>query len=97
MWTENITLPGLLHMAILRSPVAHARIAHIDVAAAAREPGVVAVLTGRDIADAQGSLPCAWPVTADIVHPDHPALAVDTVRHTGEAVAVVVARDRASA
>jgi carbon-monoxide dehydrogenase large subunit len=96
-WTENLTLPGLLHLAILRSPVAHARIAHIDVAPALRQPGVVAAFTGRDLADAQGSLPCAWPVTADIVHPAHPALAVDEVRHTGEAVAVVVARDRASA
>jgi len=96
-WTENLTLPGMLHLAILRSPVAHARIASIDVAPALREAGVVAVFTGRDIADAQGSLPCAWPVTADIVHPDHPALAVEEVRHAGEAVAVVVARDRASA
>jgi aerobic carbon-monoxide dehydrogenase large subunit len=97
MWTENVTLPGLLHLAILRSPVAHARIASIDVGAASREPGVIAVFTGRDVADVQGSLPCAWPVTEDIVHPAHPALAVDEVRHAGEAVAVVVARDRASA
>ena len=97
MWTENITLPGMLHLAILRSPVAHARITRIDVTAALREPGVVAAFTGRDVADVQGSLPCAWPVTEDLVHPDHPPLAVDEVRHTGEAVAVVVARDRASA
>jgi carbon-monoxide dehydrogenase large subunit len=96
-WTENITLPGLLHLAILRSPVAHARIAGIDVSAAAAAPGVVTVLTGRDIADVQGSMPCAWPVTEDIVLPNHPPLAVDEVRHAGEPVAVVVARDRASA
>jgi carbon-monoxide dehydrogenase large subunit len=96
-WTENITLPGLLHVAILRSPLAHARITRVDTAPALREPGVVAAFSGRDVADTQGSLPCAWPVTADIVHPDHPPLAVDEVRHAGEAVAVVVARSRAAA
>jgi carbon-monoxide dehydrogenase large subunit len=95
MWTENITLPGMLHLAILRSPMAHARLVNVDVQPARSQPGVVAVYSGRDL-PAMG-LPCAWPVTADIVHPDHPALAVDEVRHAGEPVAVVVARDRASA
>ncbi|GAA4685634.1 xanthine dehydrogenase family protein molybdopterin-binding subunit [Phytohabitans rumicis] len=97
MWTENITLPGMLHLAILRSPMAHARITRVDTSAALREPGVVAAFSGRDVADVQGSLPCAWPVTEDMVLPDHPPVAVDEVRHVGEAVAVVVARDRASA
>jgi carbon-monoxide dehydrogenase large subunit len=97
MWTENITLPGMLHLAILRSPMAHARITRVDTSAALREPGVVTAFSGRDVAETQGSLPCAWPVTEDMVHPDHPPLAVDEVRHAGEAVAVVVARDRASA
>src|SRR6266702_2315483 len=97
MWTENITLPGLLHLAILRSPMAHARVTRVDTAPALREPGVVAAFSGRDVADVQGSLPCAWPVTEDIVMPGHPPIAVDEVRHVGEAVAVVVARDRASA
>jgi carbon-monoxide dehydrogenase large subunit len=97
MWTENIVLPGMLHLAILRSPMAHARITRVDTSAAQREPGVIAVLSGRDVADVQGALPCAWPVTEDIVLPDHLPLAVDEVRHVGEAVAVVAARDRASA
>ncbi|GAA5191915.1 molybdopterin-dependent oxidoreductase [Rugosimonospora acidiphila] len=97
MWTENITLPGMLHLAILRSPLAHARITHLDTSPALREPNVVAAFSGRDVADTQGGLPCAWPVTEDLVMPVHPPLAVDEVRHTGEAVAVVVARDRASA
>jgi carbon-monoxide dehydrogenase large subunit len=96
-WTDNIALPGMLHLAILRSPLAHARIARIDVSAALREPGVVAAFSGADIADIQGSLPCAWPVTEDIVHPVRPPLADGVVRHHGEAVAVVVARDRNSA
>ncbi|AYY14123.1 xanthine dehydrogenase family protein molybdopterin-binding subunit [Actinobacteria bacterium YIM 96077] len=97
MWTENINLPGMLHLAILRSPLAHARITHVDVDAALELPGVVAAFTGRDVADMQGSLPCAWPVTEDTVLPGYPPLAVDEVRHTGEPVAVVAARDRASA
>jgi len=96
-WTDNITLPGMLHLAILRSPYAHARITSIDTAPALSRPNVVAAFSGADVAAVQGSLPCAWPVTEDIVHPDRPPLAVDTVRYHGEAVAVVVARDRASA
>jgi aerobic carbon-monoxide dehydrogenase large subunit len=93
-WTDNIALPGLLHMAIVRSPLAHARITRVDVSPALQQPGVIAAFSGADLADELGSLPCAWPVTADIVHPDHHPLAVDEVRHVGEAVAVVVARDR---
>ncbi|MDQ1678953.1 MAG: aerobic carbon-monoxide dehydrogenase large subunit [Actinomycetota bacterium] len=96
-WTDNITLPGMLHIAILRSPMAHARITSIDVSPALESPNVVAAFSGRDLAAEQGSLPCAWPVTPDMVTPDHPALAVDEVHFSGEAVAVVVARDRASA
>ena len=97
MWTDNITLPGMLYLAILRSPLAHARITGVDVSAALREPGVVTAFSGRDVADVQGSLPCAWPVAEDMVHPDHPPIAVDEVRHVGEPVAVVVARSRAAA
>jgi carbon-monoxide dehydrogenase large subunit len=97
MWTENVTLPGMLHLAILRSPMAHARITRVDTSPALREPGVIAAFSGADVADVQGSLPCAWPVTEDMLLPDHPPIAVSEVRHVGEAVAVVVARDRASA
>src|SRR6266511_34584 len=96
-WTDNVTLPGMLHLAILRSPHAHAQISRIDVSGALAAPNVIAAFTGADVAERQGSLPCAWPVTEDMVHPNHPALAVDEVRHVGEAVAVVVAQDRASA
>jgi carbon-monoxide dehydrogenase large subunit len=91
-WTDNITLPGLLHVAFLRSPVAHAKITAIDVSAARSMPGVVAVFTGRDFADEQGSLPCAWPITEDMKSPNAPSLAVDEVNFAGEAVAVVLAR-----
>jgi carbon-monoxide dehydrogenase large subunit len=97
LWTENINLPGMLHLAILRSPMAHARLTRVDTGPALQRPGVIAAFSGRDVADVQGLLPCAWPVTAELVHPDHPPLAIDEVCHVGEAVAVVVARDRASA
>ncbi|MGW0071844.1 xanthine dehydrogenase family protein molybdopterin-binding subunit, partial [Streptosporangium sandarakinum] len=94
MWTDNIQLPGMLYVAFLRSPMAHARITGVDVSAARSLPGVVAAYSGRDLAEEQGSLPCAWPVTEDIVIPDHPPMAVDEVRYPGEAVACVVATDR---
>src|SRR5215475_9718233 len=97
LWTENVVLPGMLHLAILRSPLAHARITRVDTAPARSMPGVIDVFSGRDVADTQGALPCAWPVTEDIVLPDRPAVAVDEVRFAGEAVAVVVARSRAEA
>jgi len=97
VWTDNITLPGLQHLAILRSPMAHARITSINTTAATGRPGVVAVFTGRDFAETQGNIPCAWPVTADIVNPGHPSIAVDQVNHVGEAVAIVVARDKSAA
>ncbi|MEW5354356.1 xanthine dehydrogenase family protein molybdopterin-binding subunit [Streptomyces sp. 16-176A] len=96
-WTDNISVTGLLHLAFLRSPMAHARIERVDVSPALERPGVVAAFTGRDLADALGPLPCAWPVTKDMVLPDHPPLAVDEVRHAGDPVAVVVARDRYAA
>ncbi|WP_138758157.1 xanthine dehydrogenase family protein molybdopterin-binding subunit [Modestobacter altitudinis] len=96
-WTDNIVLPGMLHMAMLRSPVAHGRITHLDVSAAKDRPNVVAVFTGADLAEEQGSLPCAWPVTPDMVNPGHPSIAVDQVNHVGEAVAIVVARTRTAA
>src|SRR5215475_9967137 len=96
-WTDNIKLPGMLHMAFVRSPFAHAKITGVDLSAARGMPGVIAAFSGADFGAEQGSLPCAWPVTEDIVIPAHPPMAVDEVRYVGEAVAVVVARDRYAA
>ncbi|WP_084258728.1 xanthine dehydrogenase family protein molybdopterin-binding subunit [Microtetraspora malaysiensis] len=93
-WTDNIQLPGMLHVAFLRSPMAHARITRVDTSVARTQPGVVAVFSGADFAAEQGSLPCVWPVSEDIVIPDHPPMAVTEVRYVGEAVACVVATDR---
>ncbi|MDX8143587.1 xanthine dehydrogenase family protein molybdopterin-binding subunit [Lentzea sp. BCCO 10_0061] len=90
-WTDNLQLTGMLHMAVLRSPIAHARITNIDVSRATSMPGVAVVLTGEDLAAEQGSLPCAWPITEDMKAPPAPALAVGQVNFAGEAVALVIA------
>jgi carbon-monoxide dehydrogenase large subunit len=92
-WTDNIQLPGMLHMAMVRSPFARAAITSIDTSAAKQSPGVLTVVTGPDIAEEQGaSLPCAWPITEDQKAPDHPAMAVQRVNFAGEIVACVIAR-----
>ena len=92
-WTDNIQLPGTLHMAILRSPYAHAKITKIDVSPALQRPNVVAAFSAAELGDLNGSIPCVWPVVDDIVMPAFPALAVDKVRLVGDAVAVVLATD----
>ncbi|MGW9478418.1 xanthine dehydrogenase family protein molybdopterin-binding subunit [Saccharomonospora azurea] len=92
-WTDNITLPGLVHFAVLRSTMAHARITNIDTSAAKEMPGVMAVYTADDL-DPEGAIgmPCAWPITPDMKWPRRPMLAQGTVNYAGEGVAVVVAR-----
>lgn len=96
-FTDNMVLPGMLHLAMVRSPFAHAKITNIDVSAAQASPGVMAVLTGADVAAEQGSLPNAWPVTPDQKAPAHPSIAVDEVAFSGEIVAVIIARSVAAA
>jgi carbon-monoxide dehydrogenase large subunit len=97
-WTDNLTLPGMLHLAVLRSPMAHARITSIDTSAAREKPGVMAVYTATDL-DPESSigLPCAWQITPDMKHPRRPVLAANKVNFAGEGVAVVVARSAAEA
>ena len=96
-WTDNIVLPGMLHIVTVRSPFAHATITSIDTSAAKAAPGVMDVITGADVKDEQGALPCAWPITPDQKSQPHPAIAVDRVAFAGEVVAVVVARTVAQA
>ena len=93
-WTDNIQFPGMLHIAVLRSPMAHAKIKRIDVSPALERPGVIAAYGAKELGSEEIGLPCAWPVTPDMKHPNHPPLAVDEVRYVGDAVAIVVARDR---
>jgi carbon-monoxide dehydrogenase large subunit len=91
-FTNDLVIPGALHLALVRSPHAHARIALIDTAAAAAAPGVVAVYTAADLADAWAApMPCAWPVTEDMKNPAHYPLATDKVNHVGDGVAAVLA------
>jgi carbon-monoxide dehydrogenase large subunit len=96
-WTDNITLPGMLHIAIVRSPLAHAKITRINTEAAQQLPGVQGVFTAADLGADSISTPCAWQITPDMKSPQAPPLAVDTVHFAGEGVALVVARDAASA
>jgi carbon-monoxide dehydrogenase large subunit len=91
-WTDNLTLPGMLHLAIVRSPHAHARVVGVDTSAAKRAPNVVAVVSGEDIADTQGVMINAWPISPDQKAPTHLPMAVDRVTFAGEAVAAVIAR-----
>ena len=94
-YTDDIKLPGMAHAAILRSPYAHASIVSIDAAAAASQPGVIAVFTGEDTEGALNGMPCAWLIPgSDLKTPAHPAIAKDKVRYVGDAVAVVVAESR---
>jgi aerobic carbon-monoxide dehydrogenase large subunit len=98
-YTEDINLPGMLHVAIVRSPEAHARIVSIDTSAAAERPGVVAVLTGEDMAgDFESGLPSVWnPPGVEVRKPDHWPLKRGEVKHVGDPVAVVVAASRGAA
>ena len=84
---DDITLPGMLHMAILRSPFAHATINSIDTSRAAAVPGVVAVVTGEIMA--QHNL--AWMPTMS--YDTQAVLATDKVRFQGQEVAAVIAED----
>lgn len=96
-WTDNIALPGMLHMAMVRSPFAHAKIVSIDTEAAKASENVVTVLTGADLGEAQGVCINAWAITTDQVAPTHVPMPTDRVAFAGETVAVVVARTMAAA
>ncbi|MGC8464496.1 MAG: xanthine dehydrogenase family protein molybdopterin-binding subunit [Acidimicrobiales bacterium] len=91
-FTDDLKVPGALHLAVYRSPVAHARIRSISVEAACESPGVVGVFSGAELmGEWAGPMPCAWPVTAEMKNPAHYPVAVDVVNYVGDAVAVVVA------
>ena len=101
-YTDDIDRPGQLYAHLVRSPHAHARVAGLDATEAEKAPGVVAVLTGAQMAeDGVGSLPCGWLIHnrdgSPMAEPPHPPLAAETVRHVGDAVAVVVAETRTQA
>jgi len=95
-YTDDVVLPRQSYGYFLRSPHAHARIRSIDTSEALASPGVIAVLTGDDMAaDKVGGLPCGWLIHSidgsPMKEPPHPALAHGKVRHVGDQVALVVA------
>ncbi|MCI0870074.1 MAG: xanthine dehydrogenase family protein molybdopterin-binding subunit, partial [Chloroflexi bacterium] len=91
-FVDDVKLAGMLRMAFVRSPYAHANIKSIDTSQAKALDGVVAVYTGEELADKLGLVPCGW-VVPDTIEVPHPPMAVGKVRCIGEPVAVVVAKD----
>ena len=87
-YVDDVNLPGMLHGAILRSPFAHAKINSIDTSAALALPGVVAVVTGKDLE----GLGLAWMPT--LSYDTQAVLATDKVRFQGQEVAFVIAESR---
>ena len=96
-YTDDVTRPGETRAVFVRSPHAHAKIKSLDTKAAEKMPGVVAVLTGAQLAtDKIGNLICGWMIHSKDGSPmkmaPHPALANRKVNHVGDAVAVVIAQ-----
>ncbi|WFU25242.1 xanthine dehydrogenase family protein molybdopterin-binding subunit [Bradyrhizobium sp. CB1717] len=95
-YVDDIKLLGMTHAHFIRSPHAHAKVKGIDSSAALKMPGVVAVLTGQQLVDDKvGNLICGWAITSKDGSPMKmgawPAMAPETVRFVGQAVAVVIA------
>jgi CO/xanthine dehydrogenase Mo-binding subunit len=88
-YIDDLSLPGMAHAAIVRSPHAHARIVRVDTSRAEQLPGVIRVVTGADVREHAEQLPSFGPepIVQDMI-------AIEKVRHYGEAVAAVVAEDR---
>ena len=96
-FVADLTLPRMLHAVFVRSPVAHARIRSVDFSGAAAMPGVVSMISGAEleriappVPGAQVSLPSKWrtQIRHTIQLPQQPLLAVDKVRHVGEAIEI---------
>jgi len=101
-YVDDMVVPGMKHAAFVRSPHAHADIKKIDVKAAQAMPGVIAVLTGKELkTDGIGNLICGWMIHSKDGTPMKMGawspLAVDRVRYVGDAVAIVVADTKGQA
>ncbi|MBO6555829.1 MAG: xanthine dehydrogenase family protein molybdopterin-binding subunit [Pseudomonadales bacterium] len=95
-YTDDVNLRGQTYGYFVRSPYAHADVGEIDVSAAAGMPGVVAILTGKQVAEDEiGGLPCGWMIHSkdgsEMKQPLHPVMAGSKVNYVGEPVALVVA------
>src|SRR6516165_8160818 len=95
-YVDDIKLPGMLHAAFVRSPLAHARVLSVDVSAARALPGVVAALTGAELEAMTVPGPDALMTLlgAEGPPPEFTLLATDKVRFVGDPVAIVVAESR---
>src|SRR4029453_19393849 len=98
-YVDDHKLVGMTHAHFIRSPHAHAKIKSIDTSAAMKMPGVVGVLTGQQIVDDKiGNLICGWAIPSKdgtgMKMGAWPAMAPETVRFVGQAVAVVVAETK---
>src|SRR4051812_29200804 len=103
-YVDDLHEPGMLYLAVLRSPHAHARLRSVDVCPALACPGVVAVVTGQTVFERIGPLPtAAWKRPEAELHADldpiiryetHQLVAVDKARYAGQAVALVLADSR---
>ena len=90
-YTDDFALANAAHVIFVRSPHAHARLKGISIQDALQSPGVLAVLTGKDAAaDGLGNIPCLIPVPG-LKETPRPILALDTVKHVGDPVAMVIA------
>jgi aerobic carbon-monoxide dehydrogenase large subunit len=93
-YVDDMVVPGMLYMAVVRSPEAHAKITSIDSSAAKALPGIHGVFTAADL-DIASPLPMAWvPPGVEIKTPEHWPLAKDEVKYVGQGVAVVVGEDK---
>lgn len=99
-YTDDIKLPGMTYACFVRSPHAHAEINSIDITTASSMPGVIKIITGKDVAEING-VPCGWQVNFKngdtMKEPKHPLLVADKVRHMGDAVAMIIAETYAQA
>src|SRR5579883_1405388 len=98
-YVDDIKLLGMTHAHFIRSPHAHAKVKSIDASEALKMPGVLAVLNGKELVeDKVGDLICGWAITSKDGSPMKmgawPALAPETVRFVGQAVAVVIAETK---
>lgn len=98
-YVDDIKLVGMTHAHFVRSPHAHANVKSVDASAAMQMPGVLAVLTGRQLVDDKiGNLICGWAITSKdgsaMKMGAWPAMAPETVRFVGQAVAVVIAESK---
>ncbi len=94
-YVDDIAVHGMLHMAVVRSPEAHARIVSIDTSGALRHTGITAVYTGEDMGDLAAPLPHAWaPPGVEVKVPERWPLARGKVCHVGDAVAMVIGEDK---